>query len=1018
MMAEGRRCQIHLLDARKLELLVQPKLQGRELLDLVASHFNLKEKEFFGLSFFDDAGHHNWLHMDRRVLDHDFPKQPTGPLLLSFAVRFYIEDIAFLKDSTTVELFYLNAQALVHKGQVEVDTETAFALAAYALQEAKGDYTSEEEAREHLQVAASLPVCVLKQQPGIATCESRVIEYYKKLQGHSRGQAIVNYMKIIEASPSYGVHLYGVKDKQGTAWWLGICTGGIFQYDFGNRAQPRQVFPWKELENLYFRDKKFLIEVQDTRRQCVVSRRSFGPGGVGGGGGGGAGVVVHTWYGSTSLIKCIWAMAISQHQFYLDRKQSMAKIAAARSLGEMMSDLDDAGSVRAARLTSVGSKNLLNSRPSSSSLYSTDSVDTEANDAAAREMLTSLRSKQSELQEQLHEQLQELRKICLREAELTGKLPAEFPLQGGETLPRVRRRVGATFRLDETKIRPKGLESELERLETEFSVQEGIVQAALKLAKEEGLQRATRRRRKADYAAAAVKLQAQEAAINALRERAGRRPTQRASVIVPDDLILSEESSISDGLPAADDDISVKSAVPAERAVTPSPLEDGRKGQHGSPNGILHYAFSTLTLRRSKGARPSSTRARSQSRASHTSTDEWKDPGLDRDTAPSPASTPRTSGSSSHLSSVESSPVRSRSFSHQLLSRPLAVVGRTGSSDPAATPEWPAPRERAWAGRRQGTAAPAPRHQQQQQPHQHRHPLSPQLRPHPDIVVSGSAGPLGRGGGGGVASSPATDGRCSLASRSGSDAGWAEWPDGCTQTLGRYPRGRDHRQSSATTATSAANAASDSYGHGAGPRGSHTPGPRSRRAAPAPSPPGLGGERQQGSLRRSATAPAPGGVSGLRTPVPADDDDDVGVEGGGAREREIAKERLKMWYDERRPIARNQFYQSLRAEPTHGRRVSAGSTCFYVSQKLQLSRETVDRCNGLDVGRRREPMVYSPGTGDSVLHAADRRQEATSATVTAHVRSYPERSSYQRSSDLRPEPGYAKHIDMDSGTLV
>ncbi|CAM9900230.1 unnamed protein product [Lampetra fluviatilis] len=915
-MAEGRRCQIHLLDARKLELLVQPKLQGRELLDLVASHFNLKEKEFFGLSFFDDAGHHNWLHMDRRVLDHDFPKQPPGPLLLSFAVRFYIEDIAFLKDSTTVELFYLNAQALVHKGQVEVDTETAFALTAYALQEAKGDYTSEEEAREHLQVAASLPVCVLKQQPGIATCESRVIEYYKKLQGHSRGQAIVNYMKIIEASPSYGVHLYGVKDKQGTAWWLGICTGGIFQYDFGNRAQPRQVFPWKELENLYFRDKKFLIEVQDTRRQCVVSRRSFGPGGVGGGGGGGggAGVVVHTWYGSTSLIKCIWAMAISQHQFYLDRKQSMAKIAAARSLGEMMSDLDDAGSVRAARLTSVGSKNLLNSRPSSSSLYSTDSVDTEANDAAAREMLTSLRSKQSELQEQLQEQLQELRKICLREAELTGKLPAEFPLQGGETLPRVRRRVGATFRLDETKIRPKGLESELERLETEFSVQEGIVQAALKLAKEEGLQRATRRRRKADYAAAAVKLQAQEAAINALRERAGRRPTQRASVIVPDDLILSEESSISDGLPAADGqypNVATSSDAPCTAPVAP----------HCSP--------------------------------------------------PDPYS-------------VESSPVRSRSFSHQLLSRPLAVVGRTGSSDPAATPEWPAPRERAWAGRRQGTAAPAPRHQQQQ-PHQHRHPLSPQLRPHPDIVVSGSAGPLGRsGGGGGVASSPATDGRCSLASRSGSDAGWAEWPDGCTQTLGRYPRGRDHRQSSAA-ATSAANAASESYGHGAGPRGSHTPGPRSRRAAPAPSPPGLGGERQQGSLRRSATAPAPGGVSGLRTPVPADDDD-VGVEGGGAREREIAKERLKMWYDERRPIARNQFYQSLRAEPTHGRRVSAGSTCFYVSQKLQLSRETVDRCNGLDVGRRREPMVYSPGTGDSVLHAADRRQEATSATVTAHVR--------------------------------
>lgn len=35
-------------------LLPQPKLLSYELLDLVSSHFNLKEKEFFGLAFFDD----------------------------------------------------------------------------------------------------------------------------------------------------------------------------------------------------------------------------------------------------------------------------------------------------------------------------------------------------------------------------------------------------------------------------------------------------------------------------------------------------------------------------------------------------------------------------------------------------------------------------------------------------------------------------------------------------------------------------------------------------------------------------------------------------------------------------------------------------------------------------------------------------------------------------------------------------------------------------------------------------
>ncbi|KAG8557107.1 hypothetical protein GDO81_018335 [Engystomops pustulosus] len=113
-MAEGRHCKVHLLDDRKLELLVQPKLLSRELLDLVASHFNLKEKEYFGISFLDDTGQYAWLQLEQRVLDHDLPKK-SGPVTLYFVVRFYIESITFLKEITTVELFFLNAKACVFK---------------------------------------------------------------------------------------------------------------------------------------------------------------------------------------------------------------------------------------------------------------------------------------------------------------------------------------------------------------------------------------------------------------------------------------------------------------------------------------------------------------------------------------------------------------------------------------------------------------------------------------------------------------------------------------------------------------------------------------------------------------------------------------------------------------------------------------------------------------------------------------------------------------------------------------
>jgi hypothetical protein len=34
---------------------LQPKLLAKELLDLVASHFNLKEKEYFGIAFTDET---------------------------------------------------------------------------------------------------------------------------------------------------------------------------------------------------------------------------------------------------------------------------------------------------------------------------------------------------------------------------------------------------------------------------------------------------------------------------------------------------------------------------------------------------------------------------------------------------------------------------------------------------------------------------------------------------------------------------------------------------------------------------------------------------------------------------------------------------------------------------------------------------------------------------------------------------------------------------------------------------
>ncbi|XP_043080801.1 FERM domain-containing protein 4B isoform X3 [Puntigrus tetrazona] len=518
-MTEGRLCQVQLLDDRKLELLVQPKLLSRELLDLVSSHFNLKEKEYFGFTYVDDTGQCKWLQLDRRVLEHDFSKK-SGPVALQFLVRFYIESISLLKEHTTVELFFLNAKSAIYNGDIELESELVFKLAAHALQESKGDYTSDESTRVDLKKLPALPTKVLKEHPSLAYCEERVIEHYKLLRGLSRGQAIVQYLTLVESLPTYGVHYYEVKDKQGIPWWLGISYKGIGQYDHQDKVKPRKLFQWKQLENLYFREKKFAVEVNDPHRR-TVTKRTFGQ----------TGLVIHTWYASHSLIKTIWVMAISQHQFYLNRKQSKAKITTARSLGDIASDLTENGASRMNKL-SAGVKNQL-IMASNGSLVSTGSADSEMNDDQKKEKLAELRKKEREIQDVLGQKLTELKEICLREAELTGKLPKEYPLIKGETPPHVRRRVGTAFKLDD--LFPYNEDPYLRNLESRFALQQKIVEAAKKLAAEPDISKLVRKKRRRNCLDAMQKLQEIEDEMNQYRLKKGQKPTQRASVIIAED---------------------------------------------------------------------------------------------------------------------------------------------------------------------------------------------------------------------------------------------------------------------------------------------------------------------------------------------------------------------------------------------------------------------------------------------------------------------------------------------------
>ncbi|XP_041348053.1 FERM domain-containing protein 4B-like isoform X3 [Gigantopelta aegis] len=538
VMSEGRKSQIVLLDERRLDIIIQPKLYTNELMDLVASHFKLKEKQYFGIAFIDETGHYNWLNLDKRVLDHDLPKRVgTNLLILHFSVRFFIETIGLLRDTSTVELFYLNARQAIFRGQIECDSETIFELAAHVLQEYHGDYISQEDTRLQLKKLPVIPTSCLQEHPSIAFCEDRVIHHYQKLLGTSRGLAIVNYMNIIERVPTYGIHYYEVKDKKDIPWWLGISTKGIAVFDKNDKTSPRKLFTWKQLENLYYRDRKFSIEVHDPKR-VSVSRRTFGP----------SSVNVHAWLASTNqLTKCIWSMAVAQHQFYLERKQSKSLLPSARSMSEIAAELCRSttslpGSTGSDLSRSASSQSLpsLTTSRFDLNIEQSDSV------KAQREMFEALKARKEALEEALRKKTEELKLLCFQEGELTGELPPDTPLAPGEKTPTFRRRIGTSFSLSARVVDTSDQnEDQLAKMELEYELQSKITSAAHRLAQDKSVSKSVRKQRRQSYNKAVLKLKDMEKKLTDLRKYAGRMGLRTPAPTYDDPCDSLTEDSVS-----------------------------------------------------------------------------------------------------------------------------------------------------------------------------------------------------------------------------------------------------------------------------------------------------------------------------------------------------------------------------------------------------------------------------------------------------------------------------------------
>ncbi|XP_065577312.1 FERM domain-containing protein 4A-like [Artemia franciscana] len=163
--------------------------------------------------------------------------------------------------------------------------------------------------------------------------------------------------------------------------------------------------------------------------------------------------------------------------------------------------------------------------------------ETEAEKAARLEMINALRMRKESLELKLKEKLEKLKELCLKEAEITGEMPPELPLNPGETVPQIRRRIGTAFTIPENLImKAKAKEDEaITSLELQVELQKKITAAALRLSEESSTLRGVRRQRKQTYLQAVTKLNSLECQLRELkmgrcliiREDGGRKKKAR-----------------------------------------------------------------------------------------------------------------------------------------------------------------------------------------------------------------------------------------------------------------------------------------------------------------------------------------------------------------------------------------------------------------------------------------------------------------------------------------------------------
>ncbi|XP_051260090.1 FERM, ARHGEF and pleckstrin domain-containing protein 1 isoform X1 [Dicentrarchus labrax] len=263
--------RVRMLDDTEELFDISQKASGKVLFDLVCSHMNLIEGDYFGLEFQNHQKMMVWLdHIKpiikqlRHHLSHAGPKHT----ILRFAVKFFPPDHAQLLEELTRYLFALQIKHDISCGRLTCNDSSGALMVSHIIQSEIGDF-EESQCRSHLLNNNYIP----DQMPLI----DKIMEFHSKNIGHTPAESDYQLLEVARRLEMYGIRLHPAKDREGTRLSLAVAHTGVLVFQGHTKIN---AFNWSKVRKLSFKRKRFLIKLrpdlnssyQDTLEFLMASR--------------------------------------------------------------------------------------------------------------------------------------------------------------------------------------------------------------------------------------------------------------------------------------------------------------------------------------------------------------------------------------------------------------------------------------------------------------------------------------------------------------------------------------------------------------------------------------------------------------------------------------------------------------------------------------------------------------------------------------------------------------------------